>query len=195
MSGLSDFDICEEIGRGTYGTVYKVRRLLDDRMYVLKQIRITHMNKAEQQNVLNEVRLLARVESDYVVQYYDSFVDNSSLNIIMEYCPGGDLHNKIQQAKKNKTPFPEREIWRIVLELAFGLTALHNLGIIHRDIKPMNILIGDGGTVKIADLGVAKLLDSKQCTNKPSYCPIVPSVMSVNTSHCVLVLAFTPAHV
>lgn len=71
-------------------------RAVDDRIYVLKQINLSGMSIAEQNACVHEVQLLASIDSEYVVRYYDSFIDAGSLCIIMEYCANGDLHQLIK---------------------------------------------------------------------------------------------------
>ena len=79
----------------------------------------------------------------------------------MEYVDGGDLHQKILQLKKEGQQFSEGEIWRIFIQLVFGLRSLHELGIIHRDLKTANVFIGSNGEVKIGDLNVSKVFKNE----------------------------------
>ena len=71
--------------------VYKVKRKLDNNIYVLKQINISKMNKTMKADAINEVTILSKLNHTNIVKYYDSFIDKIFLNIIMEYCSGGDL--------------------------------------------------------------------------------------------------------
>ena len=76
--------------------VYKVRRIVDNNIYVLKQINMSGMSNKEQDAAINECRILATLNSPHVVQYYDSFLEASALYIIMEFCANGDLHKYLK---------------------------------------------------------------------------------------------------
>lgn len=86
------------------------------------------------------------------------------LCILMEYASKGDLHQLIESSRKNKEYMPEQLIWDICRQITEGLHYLHNNSIMHRDIKPHNILITSQGTFKIADLGISRNLNSQTST-------------------------------
>jgi NIMA (never in mitosis gene a)-related kinase len=102
--------------------------------------------------------LLSELNHDNIVKYYDSFIDNQNLNIVMEYCDGGDLSQFIHSYKEKNKSIDNNKIYDIFLQIAKGLEYLHMQKIIHRDIKPLNIFLYKDGRVKIGDLGVAKSL-------------------------------------
>ena len=85
-----EFDIINRIGSGSFGTVYKVKSKQDDDIYVVKNIRISELSKREQLEAINEVDLMAKMDSPYVVKYLDSFLDKNCLQIVMEYCNKGE---------------------------------------------------------------------------------------------------------
>ena len=93
------------------------------------------------------------------ISYKESFYEDStsSLCIVMEYADGGDLYNKILQFKKRGDNMPEKEVWHIFIQIIRGLQALHELKIVHRDIKCANIFITKDGVVKLGDLNVSKV--------------------------------------
>ena len=91
-SSLSSFRIISELGRGSYGVVYKVQSLSDSRDYVLKKINIKHLKPKQQNLVLKEVLILKKVRHPHIIRYYNSFIEEDSLYIVMEYAEGGDLH-------------------------------------------------------------------------------------------------------
>jgi serine/threonine protein kinase len=112
-SCLADFEFVGRIGSGSFGTVHKVRRkgaswlelampcvpvltymtyaAADNNMYVIKQVKILVMSRKEQEAAINEVRILASLDSPYVIKYFDSFIDADSLNIVMELAEHGNL--------------------------------------------------------------------------------------------------------
>ena len=87
----------------------------------------------EKNNALNEVRILASIESKHIIAYKDAFFDeqSSSLCIVMEFAQGGDLYNRILQKKKQQQLFEERECWLCLIQMVRGLQALHSKKILH----------------------------------------------------------------
>ena len=77
-SSIEDFDLLEKLGSGSFGTVFKVRRRIDDIVYVIKTVRIAELSMHEQEEAINEVKLLSSLDSPFVVRYYDSFIDSDS---------------------------------------------------------------------------------------------------------------------
>lgn len=101
---------------------------------------------------INEVSILASISSPYIVRYMDSFIENGSLYLVMEYCEKGDISSFL--TSQMGVPLNENKIWRIALEILSGLATLHKGGIIHRDIKARNIFLTRGYHIKIGDFGV-----------------------------------------
>jgi NIMA (never in mitosis gene a)-related kinase len=125
------------IGEGAYSVVHKVKRLVDGNLYALKKVKLQNLSEKEKQNALNEVRILASVKSHHVIQYKEAFFDENenSLCIVMEFAERGDLYQKIYENKKYAIFMDEAEIWRILIQMAKGLKSLHDLKILHRDLK------------------------------------------------------------
>ncbi len=167
-SSIKDFDVISRLGSGSFGTVFKVRRRIDSVLYVLKSVRIVELSFKEQSEAINEVTILAQMDSDYVVKYYDSFIGSDCLYIVMEYCNKGDLQNLIKKAKERSlSSFNSNVAWNISLQVILGLHYLHKKKILHRDLKSANVFLmkhNDSTNpyfqVKIGDLGVAKLLET-----------------------------------
>lgn len=157
---MENYEIQEEIGKGAFSTVYKVLRKEDELMYAMKIIKMRKLSPKEKENSLNEIRILASINSSNVISYKDAFYvdENSCICIVMEYCDDGDLDNKIEKMKKLKTPLLESEIWNIFYQIVLGLKALHDNKIVHRDIKSANVFLTKDGMVKLGDLNVSKEL-------------------------------------
>lgn len=87
MSSIRNFVPLSKIGEGTYSTVYKVQRRSDGKVYALKKVKITQLSKKEQENALNEIRILASFESPFIISYKEAFFDEDIkvLCIVMEY--------------------------------------------------------------------------------------------------------------
>jgi hypothetical protein len=108
--------------------------------------------------VLNEVRILATHICPFIVSFKEVFVRNHDICIATEYAENGDLQNLIKSQEKKKTPFSENTVWYIFLQTAIALDYLHKLNVLHRDVKPANILIDSNNNVKLADVGIAKVM-------------------------------------
>ncbi len=95
--------------------------LVDNKIYVIKQINISGMDKKEQQEAAKEVQILASLDHPCIIRYYDSFisVEDKKLNIVMEYASQGTLDALIK--KRNNKKFPEEKLWRWFLEILVGL--------------------------------------------------------------------------
>ena len=157
---MENFEILEKLGKGAFSVVYKVRRNIDNQIYALKKVQITNLSEKQKTNSLNEIRVLASIKSKYIVNYKEAFLDtkDSTLCLVMEYADRGDLSKRIEEEKKRNRYFNERDIWRIFIQLVKGLKSLHDLNIIHRDIKSSNIFLFSDGTAKLGDLNVCKIL-------------------------------------
>ena len=155
---IKDYIIKQTLGKGTYGIVYKVQKLNTNSIYVIKQIPLSGLSEKERNEVEQEAKILHSINSNYVVKYYDSFKENENLNIVMEYCDGGDLNDFLIEKKKLGQPLEEPFIWKIFIKITIGLADIHKLKILHRDLKTLNIFLKQNFDIKIGDLGVAKVL-------------------------------------
>lgn len=157
---LGRYRILEHLGRGGMGTCYKAKQLDLDRIVALKVIS-PHM--ARQQSFvdlfIHEARFAARLNHPNVVSVYEVANDGDKYFFAMEYVPNGTLLDLVQsKPQKRLTPL---EAVDITLQMARALEYAHSKNILHRDIKPENMLIGENGTVKLADLGLAQSLGEK----------------------------------
>ena len=148
----------KQIGEGGFGIVYKV--LKNNRYYALKQIPINGLTNEYIEKYKEEIKILSKFNSKYIIKYYDSFIENNNLYILMEY--GGDLNLKeyIQKYKDDDNLMEENIIEKIILQICSGLKEIHEANIIHRDLSPDNIFINEKDEIKIGDFGVSKRLSS-----------------------------------
>ena len=161
---MSDFKIEKILGKGSFGNVYLVTRKKDKKIYALKTVILEKLNKKEQENSVNEVRILASVNHPNVIGYKEAFWNDkeSSLNIVMEYADDGDLQTKIQKMKKEGGMFNESLIWSYSIQMIEGLKALHDKKIMHRDLKSANIfLVKEKHQCKLGDMNVSKVIKDK----------------------------------
>ncbi len=158
---IKNYKIIDRIGVGSFGLVYKVSKYLSKTFYVLKQIPFEIKNNNDDKNLKeakNEALILSKLKNKYVVKYYDNFIEDKNLNIVMEYCEGGDLETYLNSIKKQNKFLSERNIWKFFIQISLGLFYIHNKKIIHRDMKCSNIFLTKNLNIKIGDLGVAKIL-------------------------------------
>jgi len=162
MTSKADFQFLGQIGKGSFGKVDKVTRTADGKVCVCKQVSLSNFTKEkEREQALTEARIMSGLSCPYLIEYMDTFLEEGTLFIILQYCERGDL---MAYLKKTKTSgIPEISIWRIILRIAKGLEYLHSNHILHRDVKTENIFLtcSDEG-VRVGDLGQAKLLTASQ---------------------------------
>lgn len=154
---LTNFEILSEIGAGAYSNVFKVRRLADQQIYALKKVKMHKLNKTEKNNALNEIRILASIHHPNIISYKEAFFEESgNLCLVMEYADSGDLFQKIVKHQKRSALISEHFIWNAFTQVTQGLRVLHELRVLHRDMKSANIFLNRDGTVKLGDMNVSK---------------------------------------
>ena len=144
----------EILGEGGVGTVYLA---YDERLDVERAVKVLSRDRAsnqvQRQRFLTEARIQARLRHPNIVEVYDIEDDGNQVYLVMELVLGGSLWDRL----KVGGPLPPGEATRAVVGILNALEQAHALDIVHRDIKPHNILITDGGVPKLADFGVAHL--------------------------------------
>jgi NIMA (never in mitosis gene a)-related kinase len=118
------------------------------------------LSEKERENALNEVRILASIDHPNIISYKEAFIDeeSASLWIVMEYADAGDAFQLMCNLRDGNKWFTEEEIWRIFIQTARGLQQLHDMEIMHRDLKSANIFLFSDGLVKLGDLNVSKVM-------------------------------------
>ena len=163
-TSINDFKIEKIIGKGSFGNVYLVTRKIDQKIYALKTVILEKLSLKEQENSVNEVRILASINHPNIIGYKEAFWNDkeSSLNIVMEYADDGDLQSKISKMKKYCGKFTENIIWSYAIQMISGLKSLHDKKIMHRDLKSANIfLLKNKHQCKIGDMNVSKVIKNK----------------------------------
>jgi serine/threonine protein kinase len=153
--------IMDRIGAGAMGRVYKAHHQLMDRVVALKIIAPELVSNTRLvARFQREMKMVGRLDHPNVVRAYDADQIGPTLYIVMEYVPGLSLGQKF----KNNGPLPPMEVVDIAAQAAQGLAHAHAQGIVHRDVKPSNILLGDG-LVKVLDLGLGVLMEADEQSN------------------------------
>ncbi|XP_077333313.1 serine/threonine-protein kinase Nek1 isoform X4 [Lithobates pipiens] len=161
-----------KIGEGSFGKAILVKAKEDGRQYVIKEISISKMSNKEREESRREVAVLANMKHPNIVQYRESFEESGCLYIVMDYCEGGDLFQRINTQKG--ILFSEDQILDWFVQLCLALKHVHDRKILHRDIKSQNIFLTKSGTIQLGDFGIARVLSStvelaRTCIGTPYY--------------------------
>ncbi len=150
---IKDYVILSKVGKGGMGEVYLAKHPTLKRGIILK--RLTIKDKESSERFLKEAKMMLEFRHENIVQIYDHFKEGNSTYIAMEYVKGKPLNEVIQD--NGKIPIPLALF--ILYQVSLGLYHAHSKKVIHRDIKPHNILISTDGEVKLTDFGIAKTSD------------------------------------
>jgi eukaryotic-like serine/threonine-protein kinase len=148
------FELRETLGTGGMGTVYKARDTQLDRDVALKLLR-KDLGPEYANQLQQEARITASVNHPHVVQVFSFGRDHDQYYLVMELVDRGTLDDLIAEQKK----LPETDVLRTGIEVARGLRAAYRKGLIHRDVKPANILFNEEGMAKISDFGLAGIVE------------------------------------
>lgn len=150
---IAGYRVLQKLGSGATATVYRARQLSIDREVALKLLSPHFLQHPKaRQHFLAEARSAASVTHPNVVAIHDIGEDRKRLFIALEYVPGGDAAS---YAKREGGKLSDRTCLHLMGDMARALGAIHKVGMLHRDVKPSNILIDANGMAKLADLGLA----------------------------------------
>ncbi|ROL52740.1 Dual specificity mitogen-activated protein kinase kinase 5 [Anabarilius grahami] len=141
-----DLQYQEQLGHGNGGTVYKAYHMLGKRIVAVKVIPLDITVELQKQ-IMSELEILYKCDSPYIIKFYSAFFVENRISICTEFMDGGslDVYWRI----------PEHVLGRIAVAVVKGLTYLWSLKILHRDVKPSNMLVNTRGQVKLCDFGVS----------------------------------------
>ena len=160
-SVFEKYTIEKQLGRGGMGAVYLVRHNILDSLFALKVLSLNSDsgNNSFVSRFIREAKLACKIKHPNLIEVHDAGKNPETgiFYIVMDYVPGGSVRDQLK-----KQPFlPLTESLRIVTEMASALEAAFQHGMVHRDIKPDNIMFAADGTAKLADLGIAKSLEEQ----------------------------------
>lgn len=150
---IHNYTITEKIGGGSYSTVYKADHPSFNHPVVLKALHLRHMKSQEMRYRFQlEAEALYRLNHPNIVPIYDYWQEEDGAFLVLKWLDGGSLRDKINFGMH----FSLEQIAYILDQISAGLDVAHALGIIHRDIKPDNVLFDRRGQVYLTDFGIAK---------------------------------------
>jgi serine/threonine protein kinase len=150
---IGNYEVIERLGAGAMGTVYKARHRRMKRIVAIKVLSREVAKPAFIQRFQREVETLARLTHPNIIMAYDADEDEIGHFLVMEFVKGRDLATIVQETGR----LPLDRAVDMIEQAARGLEYAHSKGIIHRDVKPANIMCDESGVVKVADLGLARL--------------------------------------
>ena len=154
-SSIRDFELLKPISKGAYGSVFLARKRATGDLYAIKILKKSDMIAKNQITNVRAERmiLMNRTQSPFVVKLFFTFQSPEYLYLVMEYLPGGDCGSLV----KTFGALPEEWAQQYLAEMVQGLDYLHSTGVVHRDMKPDNLLIDRQGHLKLTDFGLSKL--------------------------------------
>ena len=156
------YEVQEQIAQGGMGVLYKA---LDRKLNRVVALKVVHPHLASDssflQRFLREARSMARLQHENIVSIFSVEKDNGTQFIVMEFFQGTNLQSRIQPG----VSLPLHEALKITYQMTKALAYAHEHGIIHRDVKPANVLLDGDNRVKLTDFGIAAALDEAPLTS------------------------------
>ncbi|XP_019391703.1 PREDICTED: serine/threonine-protein kinase Nek10 [Crocodylus porosus] len=163
---IGNYAILDHLGSGAFGSVYKVRKHSGQNLLAMKEVNLHNPafgkdkkdRESSVKNIVSELTIIReQLYHPNVVRYYRTFLENDRLYIVMELIEGVPLGEHFHSLKEKQQQFTEERIWNIFIQLCLALRYLHKeKRIVHRDLTPNNIMLGDKDKVTITDFGLAK---------------------------------------
>lgn len=175
MDRLEAYQTEKCISRGAqFSEVHQARHLESGTMVAIKKIQIFDMDPATRKECETEISLLQSMEHPNLIKYHEHFNHMNDLYLVMELAAGGTMEQRIEVNKKTNSRVEESLMWRWLQDIAGALTYLHTRRVLHRDVKPSHIFLGENGSAKLGDFGLSKAMSAKtqiafSCVGTPFY--------------------------
>nr|TKR85928.1 hypothetical protein D5086_0000243090 [Populus alba] len=153
--GVENYHVIELVGEGSFGKVYKGRRKYTGQTVAMKFIMKHGKSDKDIHNLRQEIEILRKLKHENIIEMLDSFESPQEFCVVTEFAQG-ELFEVLEDDKS----LPEEQVQAIAKQLVRALHYLHSNRIIHRDMKPQNILIGAGSVVKLCDFGFARAMST-----------------------------------
>ena len=152
------YQLQERLGSGGTASVWKALDVTCERIVAVKFVSIKGTQPVMRDRLRDEARVMASLTHPYLLKVFELGTDENTDWIAMEYCPGGSLAHRLSSAG----PLPASEAARFMMDILDALQFAHERGVVHRDVKPANILIGRDGKGRLGDFGIARIVTTEQ---------------------------------
>ena len=190
---LDEFEFIKRIGSGAFGEVNLYKNKKNNLFYAIKALPIGSVNQNDKKLFQKESKLLESINHPNIVKYYLSFEEKNNYYIVMEYCENNNLEIFIDSMKQKNERILEELIWKVAYQSLDALNYLHvEKKILHKDIKPLNILFTKNNDIKLSDFGLSGIIpiisnattmirvDTSKPSGTPNYLP--PEIYTNNIS-------------
>jgi serine/threonine protein kinase len=160
---LNDYQIIDSLGQGGMGQVFKAEHSLMGRVVAIKVLPKSKSTPTAVKSFQHEIRTLAKLDDPNLVRAYDAGHDGNVYYLVTEFVPGADLRRLVRSGG----PLAQRNVATIISQAAAGLQHAHEQGLIHRDVKPGNLMVTPEGKTKVLDLGLAGFLREEDENKDP----------------------------
>ncbi|CAC5416461.1 FU [Mytilus coruscus] len=150
---MDNYHVLEIIGEGSFGKVYKGRKKFSSQVVALKFIPKVGKPEKELRNLRREIEIMRNLHHENIIEMLDSFETDKEVVVVTDYAEG-----ELFQILEDDGSLPEEQVQVIACQLVSALYYLHSHRILHRDMKPQNILLGKGGIIKLCDFGFARAM-------------------------------------
>src|SRR6266699_3906722 len=176
LGDVGDYELLEEIGRGAQGVVYRARQKSLNRIVALKIIGLGHWaTRAHVRRFRLEAEAAAKLDHPFIVPIHEIGENNGSCYFSMQLVEGGQLDEVL---KRQSWSFGIRQAAELIAKLALTVHHAHERGILHRDIKPGNILLDAKGDPHLTDFGLARLVETESTITRTTEALGTPSYMA-----------------
>eukprot|EP00005_Dracoamoeba_jomungandri_P001028 CAMPEP_0174255894 /NCGR_PEP_ID=MMETSP0439-20130205/5176_1 /TAXON_ID=0 /ORGANISM="Stereomyxa ramosa, Strain Chinc5" /LENGTH=659 /DNA_ID=CAMNT_0015338267 /DNA_START=187 /DNA_END=2166 /DNA_ORIENTATION=- len=173
------FSLESKLGQGAFGSVYLGKHQASGMKMAIKELKAEGLNEKQREMIINEVDILKKCKNKNIVSYYGCFKVDQHIWILMDHCKFGSVADVI---RCNRIPLNEEQIGVVIKDVLKGLIYLHQMEVVHRDIKCGNILINEEGTIKLTDFGVsATMSQSDETIGSPYW--MAPEVIEKGKSY------------
>ncbi|KAM7526395.1 hypothetical protein LguiA_016297 [Lonicera macranthoides] len=158
---VGDYVVGRQLGSGSFSVVWYARHKVHGTEVAIKEILTGRLNKKLEESLMSEIVILQNIDHPNIIRLHEMIKEPGKIHLVLEYCKGGDLSMFIQ---KRQGRIPEATAKHFMLQLAAGLKILRDNNLIHRDLKPQNLLLSsndENSVLKIADFGFARSLQPR----------------------------------
>jgi serine/threonine protein kinase len=179
---IGDYVITQKIGKGSFSKVYKAYHKKTNKLYALKIFETKKFSEKILQSIYNEIKILMEIDHPNIVKLHETIKTKEYIYLVLDYCSKGDLQNYINH-KGILTEYKAKDFF---IQISKGLYYIWIHKLIHRDLKPHNILLTEDGVLKIADFGFAKHLEEAKMLESLCGSPIymAPEILKFKEYDC-----------